>query len=342
MRAPTPMPLFLMALLCLVLAGCAAPSQLGTGDRQRVAGRTYVVTGASSGFGRGAAVKLASYGANVVLAARRGDVLQEVAAEARAAGGQALAVPTDVSKPDEVERLAQAALARFGRIDVWINDAAVAAIGRFDDIPVADHARIVDVNLKGTIYGSHAALRQFRRQGFGTLVNIASVEGRVPLAYHASYAATKHAIIGLDAALIQELRLGGMDGIKVATVLPWAADTPFWDHTANYSGGTPRIYTMDPAGPVVDAIVWASIHPTKEYAVGWKAAGAVLGDRVWPGLAERIAADLVHHSQVTTAPPAPPTDGSLFTPVPAGTGVEGSARARMEREDRDRRRRNER
>lgn len=331
------MPWLLVALLGLVLAGCAAPSQLGQGDRQRVAGRTFVVTGASSGLGRGAAVKLASYGANVVLAARRAEVLQEVAAEARAGGGQALVVPTDVSNPDQVERLAKAALARFGRIDVWINDAAVAAIGRFDDIPVEDHARIVDVNLKGVIYGSHAALRQFRRQGFGTLVNIASVEGRVPLAYHASYAATKHAIIGLDAALIQELRLSGAEGIKVSTVLPWAVDTPFWDHTANYSGGTPRIYTMDGASEVVDAIVWDTVHPVKEYAVGWKAAGTVLGARVWPGLAERVAADLVHMSQITTAPPAAPTKGSLYEPVQAGTGVGGGARARMDREDRARR-----
>ena len=328
--------LLLPALLALALTGCAAPSQLGQGDRQRVAGRTFVITGASSGLGRGAAVRLASYGANVVLAARRADVLDQVAAEARARGGQALAVPTDVSKPDQVEALAKAALARFGRIDVWINDAAVAAIGRFEDVPVEDHTRVVDVNLNGYILGSHAALQQFHRQGFGTLVNIASVEGRVPLAYHASYAATKAAIIALDSALVQELRLSGSNAIKVATVLPWALDTPFWEHTANYSGGTPRIYTMDGAEEVVDAIVWVSIHPTKEYEVGWKATGAVLGERVWPGLAEHVAADLVHTSQFTTAPPAPPTDGSLFTPVPAGTAVEGTARARMRQEDQER------
>ena len=332
----------MVSLLGLMLAGCAAPSQLGQRDRQLVAGRTFVVTGASSGLGRGAAVKLASYGANVVLAARRGDVLERVASEARAAGGQALVVPTDVSKPEEVEHLSQAALARFGRIDAWINDAAVAVIGRFTDIPAADHARVVDVNLKGVIYGSETALQQFRRQGFGTLVNIASVEGRVPLAYHASYAATKHAIIGLDAALIQELRLDHLDIVRVATVLPWAVDTPFWDHTGNYSGGTPRIYTMDDAGPVVDAIVWVSIHPTKECAVGWKATGALLGERVWPGLAERVAADVVHASQVTTAPPAAPTDGSLFAPVPVGTTVEGAARARMQQEDLQQREKQER
>lgn len=334
--ASTPMLLVALAALCAALAGCGAPSRLGRGDQEKIAGRTFVVTGASSGLGRGVALKLASYGANVVLAARRAEALEEAAAEARAAGGQPLVAPTDVGSPDQVERLADAAVQRFGRIDVWINNAAVAAIGRFEEIPVADHARIVDVNLKGVIYGSHAALRRFRGQGHGTLVNVASVEGRVPLAYHASYAATKHAVLGLGAALNQEMRLGGTPGIKVSSVLPWAVDTPFWDNTANYSGGTPRMYLMDGAWEVVDAIVWASIHPAKEYAVGWKAKGTVFGDRIWPGLAERVAADVVHRAQIETAPPALPTAGSLHEPIrPGVTTVEGGARERMAREARE-------
>jgi short-subunit dehydrogenase len=330
------MPLLLLAMLGVLLSGCAVPSQLGESDRQRIVGRTFVVTGASSGLGRGVAVRLASYGANVVLAARRTEVLEAVAREVRAVGGQTLVMTTDVSQPENVEGLARAAVDRFGRIDVWINNAAVGAVGRFEEIPVEDHARIVDVNLKGVIYGSHAALRQFRRQGFGTLVNIASVEGRVPLAYHASYAATKHAVIGLGAALNQELRLGGMEAIKVATVLPWAVDTPFWDHTGNYSGGTPRMVMMDDAQEVVDAIVWVAIHPRKEFAVGWKAEGAVIGDRIWPALAEHIAGNIIHRAQIETAPAAPPTAGSVHGPVRSGTTVEGGARQRMEREDQQR------
>jgi short-subunit dehydrogenase len=332
-----PAQLLAMALLGLWLTGCAAPAQLGQDDRQRIAGRTFVITGASSGFGRGVAYRLGSYGANVVLAARRAAALEELAGQVRMAGGQALVVPTDVSQPEQVEHLAAATLERFGRIDVWINDAAVGAIGRFEEIPIEDHARIVDVNLKGVIYGSHAAMQQFRRQGFGTLVNIASVEGRVPLAYHASYAATKHAVIGLGAALNQELRLTGAEDIRVATVLPWAVDTPFWDHTADYSGHTPRMVMMDGPEEVVNSIVWVAIHPTKEYAVGWKATGGVFGHQVWPGLTEHIAGNLVHRAQIETAPSAPPTAGSLFTPVPEGTTVAGDARARMAREDEQRR-----
>ena len=139
----------LHVLLLLLFAGCAIPAQLGGLDRDRVAGRTYVITGASSGIGRGVALRLASYGANIVLAARRTSVLDEVARQARAAGGQALVVMTDVSDPDQMTRLQQAALQRFGQIDVWINDAAVAAIGPFDAMPLRDHDRVVDVNPRG-------------------------------------------------------------------------------------------------------------------------------------------------------------------------------------------------
>ncbi len=321
-------PLALLAL-ALILAACA--SQPG---REEIASRTYVVTGASSGFGRGVATRVGAQGANVVLAARRAAVLEEVAGEIRAAGGQALVVPTDVSRPDQIEALAAAATARFGRIDVWVNNAAVAVIGRFEEIPIEDHARVVDVNLKGVIYGSHAALRRFRAQGGGTLVNIASVEGRVPLAYHASYSATKHAVIGLGNALNQELRLGGLGGrIAVSTVLPWAVDTPFWQHAGNYSGRTPRMVLMDGPDEVVNAIIRVSVRPTSELAVGWKAKGAVLGERIWPGLAERIAGDVVHRAQMERGAPAASTTGSLYAPVAEGTGVAGNARARMERED---------
>lgn len=153
-------PLLLALLLAALLGGCA--TTLSSGDAQAVAGRTYVVTGASSGFGRGVAERLGALRANVVLAARRTELLEQVAARVNAAGGSALVVPTDISRVEDMEKLAQAALARYGRIDVWINNAAVGGIGRFEAIPLADHARVVDVNLKGVIYGSHIALRQFQ------------------------------------------------------------------------------------------------------------------------------------------------------------------------------------
>jgi NAD(P)-dependent dehydrogenase (short-subunit alcohol dehydrogenase family) len=320
----------LVGALALELTACAG--MMHAGDA-RLDGKTYVVTGASSGFGRGTALKAASLGANVVLAARRVEALEEVAAQAREAGGTALVVATDVSDPAQVQRLADAAVARFGQIDVWINNAGVVAIGPFWDIPLRDHVRQIDVNLNGTIYGSHVALRQFRAQRRGTLVNVASIDGEVPLAYQASYSASKAGVVGLGRALTQELRRDGGETIKVSTILPWAADTPLWDHAANYSGGTPRMPAMDSADKVVDAILAASLHPEPEIPVGWKAGASYVSHHFAPGLTERTSAAIAHHWQIETAPPAPRTAGNLYAPVEAGTTVEGHARQRMKAED---------
>ncbi|HEY8608179.1 MAG TPA: SDR family NAD(P)-dependent oxidoreductase [Noviherbaspirillum sp.] len=320
---------WLLVLAAIHLAGCAG-HQLRADEQAQVADKTYVVTGASSGFGRGVAQKLGAMRANVVLAARRTEVLQQVEAEVRSAGGMPLVVTTDVGKPEDVQRLAAAAIERFGRIDVWINNAAVGIIGRFEDVPVEDHARMIDTNVKGVIYGSHAALRQFRKQGYGALVNIGSVESESPLAYHASYSASKGAVINLGRALNEELRLAGQDKIFVSTVMPWATDTPFFDHAANHSGHAPRMPAMDGPEKVVDAIVWASVNPREEVPVGWKASAAVASHNVFPDLTERISATIVHKYQFEKAPPMSPGSGAVHKPMAEGVGVDGGLRKRME------------
>lgn len=323
--------ILLPLLPLLVLGGCA--SALSQDEARAVAGKTYVVTGASSGFGRGVALKLGALRANVVLAARRTQVLEEVAAQVKSAGGTPLVVTTDVANAQDVQRLAAAAVQRFGRIDVWINNAGVGAIGEFEKIPLEDHARIVDVNLKGVIYGSHVALRQFRQQGGGTLVNIGSVESEIPLAYHATYASTKAAILSLGRALREELRLGGQGNIAIATVLPWAADTPFFDHAANYTGRAPRMAWMDDPDKVVDIIVRASVYPREEVPAGWKARGAYWSHRIAPDLTERLSANIVHTEQFEKAGPARNSSNAVHQPTQSGTAVDGGVRARMERED---------
>jgi len=327
------LPLLLLSAVLQLFSGCATATRLGPRDLQSIAGKTFVITGASSGFGRGVAVKLASQGANVVLAARRTELLDEVAAEATAAGGTPLVVTTDVSKPEDIRKLADAAIARFGRIDVWINNAGVGAIGRFEDIPVEDHSRLIDVNLKGVIYGSHAAMRQFKAQGAGTLVNIGSIDSEVPLAYQGSYSASKAGVLSLGRVLNEEIRLSRNKKIKVATVMPWAADTPWWPHAANYSGGTPRMAAMDDPRKVVNAIVWVSLHPREELSVGWKAKASYASHQIFPDLTERLSADVAHKWQIETAPPAPPTTGTLHEPMESGRAVEGGVRKRMKEED---------
>ncbi|WP_202033733.1 SDR family oxidoreductase [Massilia sp. Se16.2.3] len=243
--------------------------------------------------------------ANVVLAARRTEVLNEVAGQVTAAGGTALVVTVDVARPEDLRRLAEETVRRFGRIDVWINNAGVGAIGEFDKIPMEDHARVVDVNLKGVIYGSHVALRQFRQQGHGVLMNIGSVESEVPQAYHASYSSTKAAVLAPGRALREELRLAGQDRIAVTTVLPRAADTPFFEHASNYSGHAPRMPLMDDPAKVVDIIVRASVYPREEVPAGWKARSAYWGHRIAPDITERISAGVARKGAVRTGQPGP-------------------------------------
>jgi short-subunit dehydrogenase len=249
-------------------------------------------------------------------------------------GAQALVIPMDISKPEDVQRVSDAAVARFGRIDCWINFAGVAAIGRFWDIPVEDHARVIDVNLKGFVYASHAAVRLFRSQGYGTLINLGSVESEIPLAYHASYTATKGGIRNLDIAVGQELRLAGLSQIKVVTIEPWAVATPFWAHAADYTGKAPCMVAMDDPGKVVDAIIWASLYPQPDLPVGWKAQMAWFSHHVAPWFSEWLAADIVQRYQINGSQPMPVTQGSLFTPVEAGRGVSGAACGDLAREPR--------
>lgn len=288
-------------------------------------GQTVVITGASSGFGRGTALRLASQGANVVIAARRKDLLDSIASQFP----NALAVHTDVADANDVQKLAKAAVARFNRIDVWINNAGVAALGAFDGIPLEDHDRVLRTNLIGTLNGSHVALQQFRRQRFGTLINMASILGRTPAPYFASYCASKYGIVGLSAALRQELRAQGETGINVCTILPMAADTTFFDHAANYTGHTLQPYPITDPEDIIDAIIQAIQTPQDEITVGLSAQAASLAQQFAPWLTEAISGEVTHQIQMEQAPRAPQTAGNLHAPVAEGRGVNGNVRARM-------------
>jgi len=310
-------------MLSTFLAGCGVPSELHPSDLRQLSSKTVVVTGSSSGFGRGVALALGDHGANVVLAARRAQVLEQVAEEVRAAGGVPLVVTTDVSNPADVDRLLNAAISRFGVIDVWINNAGVTAIGRFEEVPHEDHSRLIDVNLKGAIYGSHAAMRRFRLQGFGTLVNVSSLVGEVPLAYQASYSASKAGILALGRALNEEIRLSGSETINVATIMPWAADTPIWMHAANYTGRVPCMPAMDDPQKTVEAIMWVSLYPREELAVGWKAQMSAFFHNILPDLTERISGNMAHEHFLERGVPVPSDPGNLHDPMQEGTGVKG-------------------
>jgi short-subunit dehydrogenase len=290
-------------------------------------GKVIVITGASSGFGKGAALEFARQGASVVLAARREELLDELAQECQNLGGQALSVPTDVSDPEEVGQLAQATLNAFGRIDVWVNNAGAGALGRFEEIPLGAHIKVIEIDLLGTLYGSYFAMQQFRQQQSGILINISSLLGKTPSPYYASYAAAKHGVVGLSSTLRQELRENDIENIRVCTVLPTSMDTPFFDHAANYTGREvqpiPPLYHPQ---EVIDVIVRLATDPEDEVTVGRAATFMAFSHNVAPGMTEKMMGGLAHKTQMEKSPPAEDTSGSLIEPQPVGIGVVGGRR----------------
>jgi short-subunit dehydrogenase len=292
--------------------------------------KTIVITGASSGFGKGVARKLGAQGHNVVLAARRGHLLDELVAEI---GPNAIAVPTDVGNADEIRHLAERAIMDYGGIDVWINNAGVGAIGPFEDIPLEDQIAVVQTNFIGELNGSYVALRQFLDQGAGILINVASVAGKVAMPYYAVYGATKSAVLSMGSAIRRELELGGHKNIHICAVNPWATDTPFFEHASNYSGHSLRMPAIDDPEIVVDAIVDLVDNPKDEVDVSIKTKGSVIGSHLTPGFTESASARMTHKYLMEDAPADAPTSGSVHEPMSTGTGVEGHARERIAREN---------
>ncbi|PJJ72909.1 short-subunit dehydrogenase [Diaminobutyricimonas aerilata] len=288
--------------------------------------RVVVITGASSGIGRAAALRFAAKRASLVLAARSQEELDAVAAQCRELGSDALVVATDVTDADAVQVLASRAVQRFGRIDVWVNDASVGFYSPFLDAPIEDFRRVLDVNVMGYVHGARAALGVMRAQGEGVLVNVASIAGEIAMPYASAYSMSKAAVRAMAGSLRNELRLEGVRGVKIATVLPGTVDTPFFENAANYTGR--RVLAMPPVNSVdrvARAVVSAAIAPRREIAVGTGAHALVRQHRMTPKLIDGVLSAQVDRTHLSTTEPAPPTSGNLYRPSGevAGHGTDG-------------------
>lgn len=225
-----------------------------------ISGKVVAITGASSGIGRATAVRLAKAGATVVLGARREDLLVEVAREITAAGGQVAYMPVDVRLRADLDALVKLALDRAGRLDVMVNNAGISPLSRFDALRVEDWDAMIDVNLRGTLYGIAAALPVFGIQRSGHVVNVVSTAGIKILPTMGVYAATKNAVRTISEALRQEA--GAY--LRVTEVSPGMISTNLSDSFTDESIKNAMVERMDGIAISADAIARAIAYAIEQ------------------------------------------------------------------------------
>jgi NAD(P)-dependent dehydrogenase (short-subunit alcohol dehydrogenase family) len=281
---------------------------------------SYLVTGASSGIGLATALRLAHEGANLTLVARAPEALEAARATCERAGAAVLVVPADVRDPVAVDRAIDAAVQRFGRIDGIVHSAAVAAFGRFEDMPADVFAGTIATNLFGTAIVARAALRRFRTQGHGRLVILSSALGSLVMPWMSPYVASKWAVNGLVRTLQIETRDNREIGI--ALVAPGGVDTPIYRLGATYLGrhGRPLPPVQHPDA-VAARVVRALERPRRRIWPNPTSLPAVAAFHVAPAVFDAIAIPLMARLGLEHGDPAGPTPGNVHEPLPRREGL---------------------
>lgn len=281
-----------------------------------------VILGAASGIGRATALRFAARGARVVVAARDRVALESLVSEIQRRGGKAIFALCDVANPEDVEGVAEAAVSAFGRVDTWVNVAAVSVYARFEAIAEDEFRRVIDVNLMGQVHGARAALPRLRAAGGGALISVSSVEGLVALPLTSAYAASKFAVEGLLETLRRELRAEGAP-ISVTSIKPATINTPLFDNARSKLGvkpkGPPPIYQPD---VVADCILYAAEHPVRDLYAGGAGRVMALAEALAPRLMDVVMSRPMIRMQRTNQPKSPEGPDNLFQPREGESRVE--------------------
>jgi len=279
--------------------------------------QVVVITGASGGVGRAIAHAFAKRGAHVGLLARGQEGLDGAKREVESLGGQALAVPTDVSDHEQVEAAAAAVEEHFGEIDVWVNDAMATVFARFIDTEPQEFKRATEVTYLGTVYGTMAALKRMTARDRGKIVQVGSALSYRAIPLQAAYCGAKFGIRGFTDSIRTELR-HDKSNVQITMVqLPGINTTQFsWCRSKlpNHPMPVPPIY--QPEIPA-EAVYWAAQHRRRELWVGYSAVEAILGSRFAPGVLGDwyLAKTGISGQQVKDMPLDGERVGNLFEPV---------------------------
>jgi NAD(P)-dependent dehydrogenase (short-subunit alcohol dehydrogenase family) len=295
-----------------------------------IAQQVVVILGASSGIGRETALRFAERGAKVVVAARSEPGLASLVDEITARGGQGAYAVCDVTDFAQVEHVADTAVRTFGRIDTWVNVAAVSVYARFEDTTPEEFRRVMEISYLGQVHGALAALPRLRQAGGGALIGLSSVEGIVSLPLHSAYSASKHAVEGVLDGLRRDLLAEGAP-ISVTSVKPGTINTPFFNNARNKMDvkpkGPPPIYQP---GVVADCVLYAAEHPVRDLFAGGGVRMMAVGHIFALTLVDATLARLGIASERTEEPQPHGASGNLFAPRVDDNRIEGdfSTRAR--------------
>lgn len=285
--------------------------------------QVVVVVGASSGIGRDTALAFARRQASVVVAARNQIGLNSLIEEINQLGGKAVSVVADVAELDQVEAIADAAIAAFGRIDTWVHCAAAGMVAPFDTMTMEEFRRVIDVTLMGQIHGAKVALPYLKQTGQGSYVAISSMEGRRALPLQSAYSAAKHGLEGFLEALRVELEHEGAQ-INITSIKPAVINTPFYNHARTKIGvkptGIPPYYEPN---LVTAAILQAAEHPVRDYIVGDVGRILDIAQRISPGILDFALKQMGFRGQHTDDLKTAQAPDNLFEPMQGYEQIEG-------------------